>query len=58
MKRTFRYDPSASWVIYDIRPSLIPNVGDVLVSVNNVGNGAPLDIYVSTEPQNAIVGAV
>jgi protein-disulfide isomerase len=53
MKRSFGYDPSVSWVVYDIRPSTIPNLADVLVSLNK---GKPIDIYVSTETQSAIVG--
>ena len=53
MRRTFGYDPNVTWQIYDIRASAIPDVADVLVSVNKQ---APLHIYMSTTNQNAIVG--
>jgi protein-disulfide isomerase len=53
MKRTFGYDPSITWVIYDIRPSPIPGVADVLVSMNK---GQPQDIFVSAATQTAIAG--
>ncbi|HWX54226.1 MAG TPA: thioredoxin domain-containing protein [Verrucomicrobiae bacterium] len=55
MKRTFGYDPSLTWEIYDIRPSVIPGVAEVLVSVNKQ---APSHIYLSPDRQNAIVGNV
>lgn len=53
MKRTFGYDPSITWVIYDIHPSVVPGVADVLVSINKQ---QPQHIYMSTETQTAIVG--
>lgn len=53
MKRVFGYDPANTWVIYDIRPSLIPGLADVLISLNKQ---QPQDIYMSTETQNAVIG--
>jgi protein-disulfide isomerase len=53
MKRTFGYDPGVSWVIYDIRPSAMPGVADVVIAINKQ---APQHIYMSTETQNAIGG--
>ena len=53
MKRTFGYDPSTTWVIYDIRPSPIPGVADVLLSLNKQ---QPQDIYMSVATQTAIAG--
>lgn len=53
MKRTLGYDPSLSWTIYDIRPSSIPGVADVVFSINKQ---AAQHIYMSTDTQNAIIG--
>jgi protein-disulfide isomerase len=53
MKRTLGYDPSLTWIVYDIRPAVIPGVADILVSINKQN---PQHIYMSTESQNAIVG--
>lgn len=53
MKRTFGYDSSVSWTIYDIRASAIPGVADVLLAINK---GNPQHIYVSESTQDAIVG--
>jgi protein-disulfide isomerase len=57
MKRSFGYDRSLTWTIYDIRPSPIPALADVLVSINKgAERGQPQHIYVSAETQNAIGG--
>jgi protein-disulfide isomerase len=53
LKRTFGYDPSIVWEIYDIRPSVIPGIPEVLVSVNKQ---PPTHIYLSPDSQNAIIG--
>jgi protein-disulfide isomerase len=53
LKRTFGYDPAITWEIYDIRPSVIPGVPEVLVSVNKQ---APSHIYLSPDRENAIIG--
>jgi protein-disulfide isomerase len=53
MKRTLGYDPSVTWVIYDISPSAIAGVADVLVSINKQ---AAQHIYMASQTQNAIVG--
>jgi protein-disulfide isomerase len=53
MKRTFGYDPSITWVIYDISPSVIPGLADVLVSIKQQ---SPQHIYYSADTQNAIAG--
>ena len=53
MKRTFGYDPSIKWVIYEIRASVIPGVADVLVSINSQQSQ---HIFYSITTQNAIVG--
>ena len=53
MKRSFGYDPSITWEIFDVRPSLIPGVTEVLVSVNKQ---AATHIYLAPDRQNAIIG--
>src|SRR5437016_691591 len=53
MKRSFGYDASIVWEIYDIRPSVIPGVPEVLVSVNKQ---PPTHIYLSPDHENAIIG--
>jgi len=53
MKRTFGYDPSINWVIYDIRASTIPGVADILVSVNKQ---TAQHIYFSSGTQSATIG--
>jgi protein-disulfide isomerase len=53
MKRSFGYDPSITWEIYDIRPSVIPGVSEITVSLNKQ---APAHIYLAPDRQNALVG--
>jgi len=55
LKRTLGYDPATTWVIYDIRPSVIPGVSDVLVSLNKQD---PMHIYWDANGQNAIIGQI
>lgn len=55
LKRTLGYDPAATWVIYDIRPSVIPGVSDVLVSLNKQD---PIHIYWDSNGQNAVIGQI
>jgi protein-disulfide isomerase len=55
MKRTLGYDPGVSWVIYDINPSAIADVADVLVSINKQ---QPQHIYMSMNTQDAIIGTM
>lgn len=53
MKRTLGYDASLTWTIYDIHPSGIPGVCDILISINKQ---AAQHIYVHPEGQIAIIG--
>src|SRR5262249_31128399 len=53
MQRTLGYDPNLTWQIYDIRQSGIPDVADIVVSINKQ---APQHIYMSTSTQTAIIG--
>lgn len=55
LKRNLGYDPAISWVIGDIRPSGIPGLADVQVSINKQ---ATQHIYVSADSQNAIIGSM
>lgn len=55
LKRTLGYDPATTWVIYDIRPSGIPGVSDVLVSLNKRD---PMHIYWDANEQTAVIGQI
>ncbi len=55
MKRTFGYDSAITWEIIDIRPSAIPGLPELLVSVNKQ---APTHIYLSPDRQSALVGSM
>lgn len=55
MKRTFGYDPALQWQVFDVRPSMIPGVVEILVSINK----QPVNhIFWSPEQQASIVGQV
>ncbi|HEY6308252.1 MAG TPA: thioredoxin domain-containing protein [Candidatus Angelobacter sp.] len=54
MQRTFGYDPGLQWQTLEIRPSLIPGVAEVLVSLNKQ---PPNRLYILPDGQNAIVVA-
>lgn len=54
LRRTLGYDSSVSWEILEIRPSIIPGVAEVLVSVNKQ---QPNRLYISPDGRNAIVVA-
>lgn len=53
LQRTIGYDPGLSYQVYDIRPSTIPGLVEILVSVNKQ---QALHIYWSPGTQNAIIG--
>lgn len=53
MKRTFGYDPSITWVVYDISPSLVPGLADVTLSINKQ---MPQHVYYYAANQSAIIG--
>src|SRR5690348_16822865 len=46
LKRTFGYDPAVTWTIYDIKPSAIPGLADVLISMNKQN---PIHVYISPD---------
>lgn len=53
LKRTLGYDPSLSWQVIDVRPSVIPGVVELMVSINKQQLS---HIYWSLEEQTAIIG--
>lgn len=53
LKRNFGYDPGLTWTIYDIKPSAIPGLVEVVVSMNKQN---PIHLYVSPDTPNAVVG--
>src|SRR5436305_12397443 len=54
LKRTFGYDPSVSWEIYEVKPSVVPGMTEVVVSVNKQ---PPTHVYVSPDGSNAIIAS-
>jgi protein-disulfide isomerase len=54
LKRTLGYDAGLKWQILDIRPTLIPGVAEVLVSLNQQ---PPNRLYILPDGENAIVVA-
>jgi protein-disulfide isomerase len=55
LQRTFGYDSELSWEILGIRPSGIPGLSDIIVSINKQ---SAQHIYFSVESQNAIIGSM
>src|SRR5262249_10576253 len=53
LKRTLGYDAALSWQVLDIRPSGIPDVSEILVSINKQ---EPNHIYWYGPTQSAIIG--
>jgi protein-disulfide isomerase len=54
LKRTFGYDPSLSWQILDVHPSIAPGVAEVVVSFNKQ---PPYRLWITPDGQNAIIVA-
>src|SRR5215471_534901 len=54
LKRTFGYDPSLSWQILDIHPSIAPGIAEVVVSFNKQ---PPYRFWITPDGQNAAVVA-
>ncbi|HET8891114.1 MAG TPA: thioredoxin domain-containing protein [Candidatus Angelobacter sp.] len=53
LKRTLGYDPGVAWQIYEITPSAVPGLADVLFSINKQ---AAQHLYLSPDAQNAVIG--
>lgn len=53
MQRSFGYDTGISWNIYDVRPSAIPGIAEVLVSINKQ---PPVHMYMTSDLKNTIIG--
>jgi len=53
LKRTLGYDPAVTWIVYDVRPSGIPGVSEILVSLNKQD---PIRIYWNADNQTAVIG--
>ncbi len=54
MRRMFGYDPAVTWQILEIRPSIVPNMAEIVVRVGN----QPLStrLYVTPDGNHAIIG--
>lgn len=55
LKRTLGYDPGVAWQIYEITPSAVPGLADVLFSINKQ---AAQHLYLSPDAQNAVIGEI
>lgn len=53
LKRTLGYDPATTWTVYDIRPSVMPGLTEIVVSFNKQ---EPVRVYWDPENQNAVIG--
>jgi len=53
LRRTLGYDSGVTWQIYDIRPSALPDVADVLISIIKQ---QALHVYWSATTQEAVLG--
>ncbi len=53
LKRTLGYDSKISWQILDIRATSIPNLTEVIFSINKQG---PQHLYLSADGKSAIIG--
>lgn len=53
LKRTLGYDASLTWTIIEIKPSAIPGITEVVVSLNKQ---APVRLYLSGDANQAIIG--
>jgi protein-disulfide isomerase len=53
VKRSFGYDPAATWQVIDIRESAIPGLAEVLISMNKQ---QPVHLYLAPGAQTAIAG--
>ena len=54
LKRTFGYDPSLSWQVLDVHPSIAPGVAEVVVSFNKQ---PPYRMWITPDGQNAVIVA-
>jgi len=55
MQRTFGYDSGIHWEILSIRPSGIPGLSDIIVSINKQ---LQQHIYFSADSQSALIGSM
>lgn len=55
LRRTFGYDPAVTWTVLWVRPSLMPGVAEMAVSINK---GEGVHIFMSPDGKTAIVGSV
>ncbi|HLJ89455.1 MAG TPA: thioredoxin domain-containing protein [Candidatus Angelobacter sp.] len=54
LKRTLGYDPAVTWEILDIKPSVVPGLTEVIVSINKQGANR---LLVTPDGKNALVVA-
>ena len=58
LQQTFGYDPKVTWKILEIKPSAMPGLSEVLVTVANPQGQQVNRLYVSSDGEHALVGEI
>ena len=58
MHQMFGYDPSVSWEVLAIKPSPIPGISEVTVTLKNPKGQQNTKLYVSADGQHALIGDI
>ena len=54
----FGYDPTVTWKITEIRPSVVPGLAEVLVTITNPQGSNPNKLLVSSDGKHALTGDI
>lgn len=54
----FGYDPTITWKVTDIRPSEVPGLAEVTVTITNAQGATPNRLLVSSDGKHAITGEI
>ena len=58
MEQMFGYDPSVSWEVIAIKPSVIPGISEVSVLLKNIQGQQATKLYVGADGQHAMIGEI
>jgi len=58
MEQMFGYDPSVSWGVIGIKPSVIPGISEVSVLLKNPQGQQNTKLYVGADGQHAMIGEI
>jgi protein-disulfide isomerase len=58
MEQMFGYDPSVSWEVLGIKPSVIPGISEVSVLLKNPQGQQNTKLYVGADGQHAMIGEI